>query len=467
VTAKLVILGLDCAPPSLVFDRYRDVMPCCRALAARGLWGPLRSTLPPITVPAWTSMVSGRDPGELGLYGFRNRVAGSYDLRVATSRDVEVKRVWDRIGDGGRRVSALFVPLTSPPSPVRGTMASCFLTPPGAPWTFPASLAESLEREHGPYRADVHDFRSEDRARILDDIYAMGGQHFAIAKTVWDTAAPDFLMMVEMGPDRFHHAFWADIDPTHWRHDPAGPFVDAGTRYYAFLDAQIGELLGTLGNDTTVMIVSDHGARAMDGGVRLNEWLRRHGWLVTEGAPAAGTGVDPARIDWSRTRAWAAGGYYGRIFLNVAGREPEGIVDPTDYERVRTELADALRSDLARVDGVEVGAEAVRPEEAYRQVRGLAPDLLVFLGDLRFRAIGTFGSPDAPLFTRDNDTGPDGCNHDWEGIFLLAGPNTPAAGRLEGLELYDVHATALALMGIELPSGLRGRDVRRIAPANR
>ena len=82
--SRVIVIGLDCAPPALVFDRWREHLPSIARLMDRGSWGPLRSTIPPITVPAWTCMVSGRDPGELGLYGFRNRVAGSYDLRVPT-----------------------------------------------------------------------------------------------------------------------------------------------------------------------------------------------------------------------------------------------------------------------------------------------------------------------------------------------------------------------------------------------
>jgi len=135
---KMMVIGLDCAAPALAFDRYRDTMPNLSRLMAGGTWGPLRSSEPPITVPAWTCMVSGRDAGELGLYGFRNRVAGQTRLRLANARDVHVKRVWDWLGEHGYRVAPLFVPLTAPPSPVSGQMVSGFMWPGGdAPWCFP------------------------------------------------------------------------------------------------------------------------------------------------------------------------------------------------------------------------------------------------------------------------------------------------------------------------------------------
>ena len=110
-----MVIGLDCAPPALVFDRLEAALPNLTKLRRRGAWGPLRSVAPPITVPAWACMVSGRDPGELGLYGFRNRVPGTYDLSVADGDAVQVPRVWDLAGEAGKRVAVCYVPMTSPP----------------------------------------------------------------------------------------------------------------------------------------------------------------------------------------------------------------------------------------------------------------------------------------------------------------------------------------------------------------
>jgi predicted AlkP superfamily phosphohydrolase/phosphomutase len=453
--SRVLVIGLDCVPPALAFDRYRDLMPNLAALASGGSFGPLRSTFPPITVPAWTSMVSGRDPGELGLYGFRNRVPHSYALEVATSADVRVKRVWDRASEAGKRVAALFVPLTSPPPAVLGSSMACFLWPGTEPLTFPPSLRGAIEGAFGPYRSDIPEYRSEDRARILDELFQMARQHFAIARDLWTRERPDLAMMVEIGPDRLHHAFWQFMDPTHPRFDRESEFSDAGRRYYAMLDAEIGAFIDALDDDTSVIVASDHGAKALHGGVRVNEWLRRNGWLTLRDSSA--TTVSEETVDWSKTRAWSTGGYYGRVFMNVRGRDPLGVIEASDYERVRTELADALGADLARVEGVDVGARVVRPEDLYRRVRGLAPDLLMVLGDLRFRALGTLDA--SALFSPVNDSGPDGCNHDWDGIFVMRSRHRRSRGALEGLEIYDVGATILDLLGLERPPELLGRPV--------
>src|SRR3990172_683880 len=86
---KVAVIGLDCVPPELVFDRWRDQLPTLKRLAGEGCWGKLKSVVPPITVPAWSCMMSSRDPGELGIYGFRNRKDHSYDgMAFATATAV-------------------------------------------------------------------------------------------------------------------------------------------------------------------------------------------------------------------------------------------------------------------------------------------------------------------------------------------------------------------------------------------
>ena len=451
-----MVIGLDCAPPRLVFERYRGVMPNLSALMERGTWGGLRSSEPPITVPAWTCMVSGRDPGELGLYGFRNRSRGATELRLVDGRDVHVKRVWDWLGEHGKRVAPLFVPLTSPPTPVRGEMVSGFMWPGGdTPWCFPRPLEAELTGRFGPYLADVENFRSNDLDRIYRDIVAMTDQHFGIAAHVWAEKDPDFLMMVEIGVDRFHHAFWRHIDPEHPRHEPQNQWEHLGRDYYQRLDAHIGQLRSLADDDTAVLVVSDHGARAMHGGLCINEWLIRKGYLVMREPPNGPSPLDHARVDWKRTRAWAEGGYYARVFLNIAGREPDGTIAPKDANRVRDELLTELES-LRDDDDKLVPARVRVPELSYRQARGFPPDLMVYFDELRLRAIGSIGSK--RIVVTENDTGLDSCNHDWDGIFVMSGGPTEAKGRVEGAEIYDVAATILGAFGLPRPPGILGRD---------
>ena len=453
---RMLVIGLDCATPDLVFGQYRDSMPEVSKLIADGTWGPLRSCAPPITVPAWACMTSGRDPGELGMYGFRNRVPGAYGMRLVDAEDLRVKRVWDWLGDHGRRVAVLFVPLTSPPRSVRGAMVSGCLWPgdPG-PWCFPRGLEGELETRFGAYRADIDGFRSGDLDRIFRELILMTNQHFDIAEHVWKQMHPDFMMTVEIGLDRLHHAFWQHIDPTHPRHDAQSPWIDVGRRYYAHLDERIGAMLRLIDDDTVVMIVSDHGAQPMHGGFCVNEWLLREGYLALRTEPKARTTLSEDMIDWDETTAWAEGGYYARVFLNVAGREPRGALPAAELDRVRAKIVKSL-GNLRDEDGRSIEVEVHVPHTQYREARGFPPDLMVYLDNLKLRAIGSVGH--GRLVVSENDTGTDSCNHAWNGVFILGGGGVTGLGRVDRATIYDVTPTILSAFGIRGPEGILGKD---------
>ncbi len=168
---RVLVIGLDCAAPQFVFDRWLPELPTIRSLTERGSFGVLRSCDPPITVPAWSVMTSSRSPGSLGFYGFRNRKDHSYDqLEFADSRAVRVPRVWDILSAKERDVIVLGVPQTYPPSRVKGEMVSCFLTPDTrtSRYTYPPELKDEIEQLVGHYMVDVENFRSDDKDRLLD-----------------------------------------------------------------------------------------------------------------------------------------------------------------------------------------------------------------------------------------------------------------------------------------------------------
>ncbi len=432
---RVIVIGLDGLEPAFAFDRFADVMPNLSAMRARGAWGPLRSTTPPITVPAWACMTSGTDPGRLGVYGFRNRRPGGYEMEMATARSIRVPRLWNLLSDAGKRVIVVGVPPTYPPAPVHGEMVSCLLTPPGRPFTHPASLQAEIEKQTGPWKSDVEEFRSGETARIVRDIEHMSDQRFAAAAHLARTRDWDFLMMVDMGGDRLHHAL---LGTPQWN--------EVGRRFYARLDAHLGALCALADADTTVLVVSDHGAREMEGVFRINDWLAREGLLVLADRQTTSRAFHPGLVDWKRTTAWAEGGYYARIFVNVRGELPEGTIEPSDRERVVAEIE-------ARLAEAPVANKAHRPESLYDDVQGAAPDLMVFFADLAVRAVGSVGGLD--VVGRENDTGPDGANHSWHGVFAMTGPAV-RPGRVDGAILQDVTPTVLGALGVDVPKGCLG-----------
>ena len=210
--------------------------------------------------------------------------------------------------------------------------------------------------------------------------------------------------MVEMGTDRIHHGFWKDMDPEHRKHVPGGPYERAILDYHVHVDGLVANLLRHADDETAVLVVSDHGAKRMDGGIRINEWLRQEGLLGLQREPEGRSSTRDCGIDWSRTKVWAEGGYYSRVFLNVEGREPDGTIPAADYERFRDELAARICA-IPDEQGNPIPTKVFRPEDVYPEIKGVAPDLIVHFGDLYWRAVGTVGG-DEGLHTFDNDTGP-------------------------------------------------------------
>lgn len=458
---KVAIIGLDCAEPSLVFDRFADRLPNLTRLRRRGLWGKLRSCEPPITVPAWMSMMSSKDPGTLGYYGFRNRADHSYEkMTTATSLAVKEPLLWDYLGQAGERVILIGVPQTYPPRAVNGLLVTDFLTPSIASnYTYPSTLKDEIATlpDVHPYEFDVSDFRTPDKGKIRDALHRMTDKRFALARHLMTTKPWDFFMMVEMGTDRVHHAFWQYMDPSHHRYEPGNPFESVIEDYYLHVDQQIGRLLDVVPDDAHVIVVSDHGAQCMEGGIAINEWLIQQGYLVLQEPPTAPVRLEGVKIDWSRTIAWGAGGYYGRLFLNVKGREPQGIIEPSDYESTRDRLVAELEA-LGDPQGRPIGTRVHKPEDLYREVRGAAPpDLFVYFGNLRWRSVGTVGS--GSIHTFENDTGPDDANHAPDGMLIVTGPGVPPQGPVPDMQLMDVTPTVLRLFGLDVPGDLQGNVI--------
>jgi predicted AlkP superfamily phosphohydrolase/phosphomutase len=454
---RVFVIGLDCAEPSLVFERWREHLPNLRRLIDGGTYGRLTSSIPAITVPAWASMMSSRDPGQLGFYGFRNRADHTYEnMTIANGRSVKVDRVWNTLSRAGREVITIGVPQTYPVTPVNGCMISCFLTPSAqSEFTYPASLKQEISGLVGEYPFDVAQFRTENKDHLLAQIYDLANQQHRVVRHLMTTRRWDFFMHVDMGVDRMHHGFWRFFDERHPKHEADNPYANAIRDYYVHIDRLIGERLELLDDDTAVLVVSDHGAKPMLGGIAFNEWLKKEGYLVLEYQPEGIVPLEKCEINWDKTLAWGSGGYYARLFLNVRGREPNGIIDPADYERVRDELVAKIAA-ITDPQGRRLGSVAYKPEEIYREVHNIAPDLIVYFGDLNWRSVGSLGLN--AVHTFKNDTGPDDANHAQEGLYVYYHPKTKGQGRGPGRHLMDVAPTILDLMGVPVPPEMQGRS---------
>ncbi len=455
---KTLVIGLDCAAPEILLE-HPD-LPHIRELMRRGSYGRLESVIPPITVPAWMCMATSQDPGSLGVYGFRNRTDYSYSgLGVVNSTSFTEQPIWEILASQGKTCVVIGVPPSYPTKPINGVRIGCFLTPDTtkSEYTYPPSLKQDIARLVGEYPVDVRGFRTENKAWLRDQIYDMTRKHFEVIRYLMETVDWDYFQFVEIGLDRVHHGFWKHHDPLHRQHDPESPFKTVVWDYYKYLDEEIGSILELIEEDTAVLVVSDHGAQRLDGGFCVNEWLRREGLLVLKDAPPTTvTPFAPSLVDWSRTKAWSEGGYYARVFFNVEGREPEGIIPQSEYESFLKEMTGRFEA-LPDDRGNPMGSLVFRPSEIYRHTRKVPPDLIVHFGALYWRSIGGLGYES--LYIEENDTGPDDCNHAQFGAFLLAAPGMDGQGRVEGMHLLDIAPTLLDVMGVAAGPAMQGKSL--------
>lgn len=465
---RVVIIGLDCAEPSLMFEKFAGQLPTLDRLRSQGAFGKLESVIPAITVPAWSCMTSGKDPGALGIYGFRNRSGYHYErFTIANGKAVLEPRLWDILSNYGKRSIVLNVPGTFPAHPINGEMVTCFLTPDAqSDFTYPLALRDEIHQITPEYPFDVKDFRTENKAWLIEQVTAMTKTHFATARHLAETRDWDFFMMVEIGLDRMHHALWAHMDSEHRHYVTNSPFQHAIRDYYQLLDAEIAQLMSACqkeGTETVFLVVSDHGGQRMEGGVCLNEWLIQEGYLVLKTPVNPSQGVvkfDQLDIDWSKTRAWGEGGYYGRLFLNIAGREPQGVIAPVDVPSVIEEIRQKL-SAMTDDNGKLIGTRCFQPQELYAEVNGIPPDLLIYFGDLAWRSIGSVGWN--RILVYENDTGPDDANHAQQGLILYYDPSQPLQGmELDGAHIQQVAPTVLDLLNIEIPKGMPKPSLRSL-----
>jgi len=458
---KVAIIGLDCFEPSLCFDRWVDDLPTIKRLMQSGTYGRLTSCMPPVTVPAWSCMAASKDPGTLGIYGFHDRKDRSYDqMTICTSLRVKEPRLWDIMTAHNRPSIVVGVPGTFPITrPIKGQMITGFLTPgtkdPRITYTHPPGLRMQIPKLVDEYLVDVHMGKDVDKRTILKQIYVMTERRFTVVRHLMQNNPWDLMFMVEMGPDRIHHGFWRYMDPAHRLYSPGHEFENAIYEYYKYIDREIEQTLECMALDrTAVWLVSDHGAKALYGGILINQWLMNEGFLHFKQTPAPGRKFNAEDVDWTKTKAWATPGYYGQVFVNLKGREPQGVVDPADHQAVRNDLLTRLEA-MADDQGNPLGNKCYKPDEIYRTCKNVAPDLIVIFGDLRWRCSGWVGGDSIYVF--DDQANAEDANHAQEGMYLCAHASLETRGRADNATLYDVAPTILRQLGEDVPADMQGR----------
>jgi len=488
---KTVVIGLDGA----TFDIVKPLvsagrMPVLSRLIREGTSAPLRSTILPNSFPGWASCTTGTSEGMHGVFSPFIKNQSSYGVRAMSGRDIMTRPVWEILTEHGGRSVVLNVPTTYPPEPINGLMVTGMLTPGrGSEFTYPSSLKNELLAEFPNYvieperipdkLARANEFRRtiEVRERALK---------YLMQKSEWD-----FLMVVFSVLDRAQHDYWADMDSAHPRHDPNTPpelreFIH---EIYQRLDSAVGNIIEQLPADSRVLVVSDHGFCSELFEVRVNELLASEGLLAFKSpafrkrvaglrsfkakvarriSPAVPNGSVLDRkveygsafldeIDWARTRAFFA--QDKGVWVNLAGREPEGVVPESDFDAVIEEARSALLRLTSHEDGEPVFEGVMRRDEAFAGAwSSRLPDLVMVTrrDEYVYNERPGYGEVIVPA---DSTTG----THSRDGILIAWGRGVENNASFETQpNLRDVGPTALASLGCPLTTDMDGRVLMEV-----
>jgi predicted AlkP superfamily phosphohydrolase/phosphomutase len=485
-TSRVILIGLDGATWDVIDPLLADGrLPNIASLIARGTRGTLLSTIPIASWPAWPAMMTGKYPGKHGVYHHHRR--RGYRDQVVTSRDVRAETIWAALSRHGRTVAVMAVPMTYPPVAINGAMISGIPMPPGL-HAYPDQFAEEVSRAAPGYPL-IGRWRMTLRQRGLNGVVSRVerslGLSLCAALHVWRRESWDAFLCVFGELDGVQHQVpWTREEAT--AAEPAQRAAVA--RCYELADAAIGEIVAAAGADVTIALASDHGFGETRKTLYLNRWLAQGGWLTP--APrlkrrlhlmrrslrdvAARFGVDvggragsvpvwlprmerPAvrdAVDWTRTRAFGVDADLDGIYLNVRGREPQGIVQPgSEYEEIREALIASLSQLRDTETGEAVIAWARRREDVFAgPYVEEAPDIVYLTADNSYHESGSLNG--TAVMGRDPEQRA-GC-HRREGVFVIAGPAARRQGTLGRCRIVDVAPTLLHILGLPVSEDADG-----------
>jgi len=492
---KVFVIGLDGVGFPLIDPWIKDgKLPHLAELLARGVYGPLRSTIPPLTGPAWSTFQTGVNPGKHGVSSWTKRQNGSYDISVVSGDDILYPTIWELASEHGRRVVSIGLPLSYPPRKVNGVIIPGMLTPESdpAPTTPPEAFAE-LHRivpdyHFSPECAQRFTIKGKTKT-LLASVKgrAEAAKHF-LRETDWDLAMLHF-----QATDKVQHDLWGI------KRNGFDPLLTV----FQEVDRQIGELLDIVQTrKASVILLSDHGMGPLEYTFSINTWLLRSGYLqlkrrfstrfkhiafrlgftqkhltglglllyplayklglVNSFFDTVGKGwlaraisilfLSLDDIDWSRTRAYSHADI-GHIRLNRRGREPEGIVSATEAEALISELMEQLQAIVNPYTDEPLLGQAYPSKEIYHgEQLSQAPDVLFLPLDLRTVGSGSSGFYSNKLFDRPLLR----ANHRMQGIISASGEPFRPHYEMQGARLVDLAANILYLLDCPIPTYMDG-----------
>ncbi|MBU0756057.1 MAG: alkaline phosphatase family protein [Planctomycetes bacterium] len=500
--SKVVLLGLDGATLDVLEPfMSQGLLPNFKRIADEGVSSRLCSTYSTITASAWISFMTGVNPGKHGVYDFFKPFPQKGVSIINNYRSIKIPTIWELLGEAGVRVGAVNVPMTYPVPEVNGFMlGGMFSQGTKEGFSYPRGLFEKYSRRFEPYQIDVPLERFQERGgehKFLDALLECTRTRWKYIHALLREEPWDFFMPVFVGMDRIQHKLWEYVDPNQNREGLDGKLYDKVMTYYRLVDQYLGEIMDYLGDQGDLIIISDHGFGPLEREFLINSWLRQKGYLKIKrsalylrnslktvlnsarrflqrikpenGFPAMSpgekAGLDSGRrrldpIDWSRTVAYTPTRTVQGVYVNLKGREPQGIVhEGKEKEELIQEMISGLKGVRDPRGGGPLFAEVKRKEEVYRGPHlELAPDLVYRMKGGKFisnaeHANGLFMEP-----TWKYGTG----THRPDGVLMAYGPHIRGKSAAENAKIEDICPTLLYLFDRPVPEYMDGRVIEEI-----
>lgn len=490
---KVVVIGCDGATWDVLQPMIdAGKLPGFAKLQQTGAYGKLKSTLPPLTAPGWTTGVTGRNPGKHNIFDFVKRNSKDYQLHLTSRRDRKCRALWNYVSDAGGTVLVMNVPHTYPPEKVNGTLITGMGTPENVEtFTSPPEATQRIKNQFPNYRVSLETSTIEhgDMTTFVKELVTHTKTQFAAFRMLYEQDNPDFAMYVFDEMDRLMHFFWRYCDPNHPAYEE-NEHSNAFLEHFGLVDSLISDFLDSLDDTTHVLLFSDHGFRALHSDVYVNNWLRDNDYLTTREGEEITTEVTTSikikaaiikvldkigiwkyyknyrlkdetipvvwylsHVDWDATRAYLYSMSGQSIRLNIQGRDPHGIVPPEKVKALCDELTEKLKELKDPRNGTPLVEDVIRASDAFHgDYRVNAPDLIVLpapgyawqtgFSDSLVKEAEQYG------LTRSGD-------HDPYGVIALSGPAVSTA-KIDSYSLEDIAPTVLWLMGCDVSDDMDG-----------
>jgi predicted AlkP superfamily phosphohydrolase/phosphomutase len=519
---KAVVIGLDAATWTVIRPWMAEgSLSNLAKLVKAGVSGSLESILPPITPPAWTSFMTGKNPGKHGIFHFVEMEPNGYSMNYANATSRRSPTVWKLLNNAGYSVGTMNIPFTYPPEPLNGFQISGMDTPSEtSPFIHPPELREELMKYLGEIQLDIRFLgaMSTDarRDQVLVEMEKMDRQWTKAALYLLENHPQDVMMFVFMSIDTVQHYFWQHMDKHHFLHDPGlePKFGDAVRKVYERLDAATGKIIERLPPETALFVVSDHGGGPVaDRTIFLNRYLAQLGLLNYRKKTTGGVrglsqkslrfGFSLLRstlssrqksrlallfpkirqksemayssftsIDWSRTKAYCSEVLASppSIWINLKGVKPEGIVEPAEYEVLLDFIIKKLSELKDPRTNKPVIARVYRRDEIFHgPYSAEGADLILdwWSEDSLFSTQPSFpeDTAKAALIIREHrpsNRSEWGGTHRRNGILIARGAGFKTGAEIAGARLIDIAPTLLHLLGVPVPEDMDGKVLTNI-----